>query len=374
MPAFSWRFPMAETTSVLPLDRIQDSDLVKADLRNQSRLESERAPWESTWREIDERFPDGAGGFNKGSPGEIRGQRNFDVTHITANERFAAAGVAITTPLEQDYIRPRFDRRQLMKIRSVQLWCSNARARLHAIRHAITPGSASRRMRIGTSSAAMALRRCGRKRAGRPRAVLPHAAPVGMLDRRRLRRDGRHGAPQVHGLDGAPARAAVRHATGSRPRCASALGRQRQGKHRIRDPALRRCRTAVGRRGASTGAGGSDREPLSGARRKALLRRGGYRTRCRSASAPHDLSGREIRPLAGDQDDAQHRRRNAMKHTTLRAGTRRSIRRCCSTTTTGRPSWSTKPGGLNPGWSTTRAGCWCTGCPAASGHPYARSK
>lgn len=118
------------------IENIQDEELAKADLRDQDRLEAERSPWENAWREIDERFPNGAGGFNKTTPGAIRGQRNYDSTHITALERFAAAGVAITTPEQSDYIQPRFLDPELMRLREVQLWCEYAGRRLYAIRHA----------------------------------------------------------------------------------------------------------------------------------------------------------------------------------------------------------------------------------------------
>lgn len=122
------------------IDNIQDEDLAKADVKDQGRLESERQPWEEAWREIDDRFPHGAGGFNRLSPGQIRGHRNYDSTHITALERFAAAGVAITTPEEKEYIRPRFLDPELMKVRAVQLWCEEAGRRLYAIRHAAHTG------------------------------------------------------------------------------------------------------------------------------------------------------------------------------------------------------------------------------------------
>lgn len=122
------------------IENIQDGELAKADLKDHARLVDERNPWESAWREIDDRFPNGAGGFNKMTVGSIRGQRNYDATHITALERFAAAGVAITTPEEQDYIRPRFLDPDLMKIREVQLWCEMAGRRLYAIRHAAHTG------------------------------------------------------------------------------------------------------------------------------------------------------------------------------------------------------------------------------------------
>lgn len=121
-------------------DKMQDETLVKDDLRDHDRMKSERAPWETTWREIDDRFPDGAGGFNASTPGAVRGENNFDATHITALERFAAAGVAITTPEEKQYIRPKFADEDLMKLRNVQLWCERAGKRLYDIRHAAHTG------------------------------------------------------------------------------------------------------------------------------------------------------------------------------------------------------------------------------------------
>lgn len=122
------------------IDQWQDEDLAKADIRRQDRLAQMRAPWENMWQEIDERFPDGAGGFVKTTPGQVRGARNYDSTHITAVERFAAAGVAITTPEEADYIRPKFLDENLMRNRRVRLWCEYAGRRLYAIRHAIHTG------------------------------------------------------------------------------------------------------------------------------------------------------------------------------------------------------------------------------------------
>lgn len=121
------------------LTAMQDDDLVKADLRDHERLVSERAPWESVWRAIDERFPDGAGGFNQASPGAVRGAANFDTTHITALERFKAAMRSITTPRDKQYIVPRFSA-ELMKERRVRVWCSTAGERLFGIRHAMHTG------------------------------------------------------------------------------------------------------------------------------------------------------------------------------------------------------------------------------------------
>lgn len=123
-------------------EAIQNDDQAKCDLRDFGRLKTERAPWENTFRAIDERFPNGAGGFVQKTPGGIRGAANFDSTHITALARFAAAGVAITTPEEKLYIRPRFADPNLMKLREVQLWCAEAGRRLYDIRHAPHTGFA----------------------------------------------------------------------------------------------------------------------------------------------------------------------------------------------------------------------------------------
>lgn len=121
-------------------DAMQDDELVKADLRNHARLKEERAPWESLWQEIDERFPNGAGGFLQMTPGARRGEQNFDTTHITANGRFSAAMTAITVPEEKQYIKPRFADPDLMKVREVKLWCERAGQRLYDIRYAASSG------------------------------------------------------------------------------------------------------------------------------------------------------------------------------------------------------------------------------------------
>lgn len=122
------------------IEQLQDEELAKTDLADQERLETERSAWESTYREIDELYPDGAGGFNQGTPGAPRHERIFDPTHLIANGRFAAAGVAITTPEETQYIRPRFLDPELMKLRSVQLWCQQAGERIYGFRHALHTG------------------------------------------------------------------------------------------------------------------------------------------------------------------------------------------------------------------------------------------
>lgn len=115
-------------------DILQDADLVKADLRRHERLKSERAPWEPLWQEVDDRFPNGAGGFSQSSPGAKRGENNYDTTHITALGRFAAAMTAITVPEEKPYIVPKFADPELNKIREVKLYCERLGKRLYDIR------------------------------------------------------------------------------------------------------------------------------------------------------------------------------------------------------------------------------------------------
>ncbi len=122
------------------IEQLQDEDLAKADLRDQARLAEERMAWEGLYQEVDRLYPDGAGGFNKSSPGAPRHDHLFDTTHLTSLDRFRAAGVAITTPEEVQYIRPRFLDDELNKQRSVQLWCAQAGKRLYGIRHALHTG------------------------------------------------------------------------------------------------------------------------------------------------------------------------------------------------------------------------------------------
>lgn len=122
------------------IDQIQDSELAKSDLREHERLKEMRAPWEQSWREIDERFPNGAGGFDKRTPGAIRGHRNFDSQHIISLGKFKAAMTGITTPEQEQYIRPYFIDDELNKEREVQLWRQRTGVRLQRIRHAMHTG------------------------------------------------------------------------------------------------------------------------------------------------------------------------------------------------------------------------------------------
>lgn len=122
------------------IDDIQDEDLAKADLRRHEQLCEMRSPWEDTFREVDERFPSGAGGFNGETPGQVRGQRNVDTTHITAIGRFRAAMQALTTPEQSEYIKVKFLDENLMNAHAVKEWCAYAGRRMRDIRHAVHTG------------------------------------------------------------------------------------------------------------------------------------------------------------------------------------------------------------------------------------------
>lgn len=121
----------------MPIEKLQDDDLVKTELAELTRMQGERAPWESQYRDIDDRVnPTEAGGFRKMSPGGRRGGENFDVTAIESLDRFAAAMAAITVPLQTQYIKLRFADPELNKLPAVRRWCEEAGDRLYAIRYA----------------------------------------------------------------------------------------------------------------------------------------------------------------------------------------------------------------------------------------------
>ena len=118
-------------------DRLQDDDLVKHLLVDQARMEGERGPWESQWREIEERVsPESAGASSSTTPGTRRGGQNFDVTAGESLDRFAAAMTAITTPKRMQYIRLSFADKDLDKLPAVRRWCERAADRLHKMRYA----------------------------------------------------------------------------------------------------------------------------------------------------------------------------------------------------------------------------------------------
>lgn len=121
--------------------KLQDDQLVKRELAELERNKAERAPWESQWRDVEDRVnPIAAGGFNPQSPGGRRGGGNFDVTGIQSLGRFASAMQSITLPKQEQYIKLRFADQDLNRLPEVRRWCEVAGDRLYAIRYAPMTG------------------------------------------------------------------------------------------------------------------------------------------------------------------------------------------------------------------------------------------
>lgn len=135
----------------MAIEKLQDDELVREYLRNHDRLVTMRAPWESLWREIDERVspfnantigvPSGEAG-RLSRAGTVKGARNFDTTAVRGLWRFGAAMSAITVPRNTQYLRLRFQDIYLDKLPEVRQWCERTADRLYAIRYAPHAGFA----------------------------------------------------------------------------------------------------------------------------------------------------------------------------------------------------------------------------------------
>jgi hypothetical protein len=107
-------------------DDIQDEQLVKADLRRQERLESERAPFEATYRDAEALCdPIAAGGFN-GRPTGPQRNYNFDSTAIEGLNRFEAALGAVTMPKTERWLGLTVYDKDLARDPNVQRWLEHA--------------------------------------------------------------------------------------------------------------------------------------------------------------------------------------------------------------------------------------------------------
>jgi Bacteriophage head to tail connecting protein len=118
-------------------DSKQDSDLVGEDLRRQQAMETDRAPWETIYRDV-EAFVDpvAAGGFSGQASGGMRGQGLFDMTAIRGLSRFDAALGAVTTPKNQRWHGLTVLNKDLAKLPPVRLWLEHATDRLFQCRYA----------------------------------------------------------------------------------------------------------------------------------------------------------------------------------------------------------------------------------------------
>lgn len=104
-------------------DKMQDEELVKADLRRQERLESERAPFEATYRDAEALCdPMAAGAFNTGGKVGPARNYNFDSTAMDGLDRFDAALGAISMPKTERWLGSTVYDRNLARNPNVQRW------------------------------------------------------------------------------------------------------------------------------------------------------------------------------------------------------------------------------------------------------------
>ena len=119
----------------------QDEQWVRQILADQSRMEGERIPYESTYRDID-RFidPFGSGGFLQLYAGNRRVEDLYDVTALEGLDRCTAAIAGLTIPRNQRYESVAFADKELMKLPAVKRWCAHATERKYLCRYAPQAG------------------------------------------------------------------------------------------------------------------------------------------------------------------------------------------------------------------------------------------
>jgi hypothetical protein len=111
-------------------DILQDDDLVKADLRRQERLASERAPLDSLYQEVEQLVdPMAAGGFTPMAPGQQRNY-NFDSTAMEGLDRFDAALGAVTMPKTERWLGLTVYDKDLARSPTTQRWLEHATDRV----------------------------------------------------------------------------------------------------------------------------------------------------------------------------------------------------------------------------------------------------
>lgn len=120
---------------------MQTQQIVDEILHRLPQLESYRSPYESAWREIDERVnPLGQGGFNSVSPGAVRGLDILDHTASLGLDRFTAAYTGMIIPRGERYHQLATTSSALNDVPAVQAWLELANDRLFAMRYAPSAG------------------------------------------------------------------------------------------------------------------------------------------------------------------------------------------------------------------------------------------
>lgn len=118
----------------------QDTEKVSALCREFDAVKETRGIWNNHWEDVARLvLPQFCQSFNSTpTPGTERGQEMFDATANTALFRFAAAMESMLTPRNGKWHRFRVIEPELMKRRSVQVWCDQVNDILFRYRYAQT--------------------------------------------------------------------------------------------------------------------------------------------------------------------------------------------------------------------------------------------
>lgn len=104
-------------------------------------VQGKRQPWESTWREIDERVnPLGQGGFSQKSAGGVRGMDIYDHTAALGLDRFTSAYTGMIIPRGERYQQVSTTDPDLNEDPEMQAWLEHATDRLFAARYSPQAG------------------------------------------------------------------------------------------------------------------------------------------------------------------------------------------------------------------------------------------
>lgn len=123
------------------MDMMQTETEIRQYLEDHEHLKSLRAPWDTLYREIDERVdPQADGPFSGKAPSEERGLDNFDATQIEGLDRFQAAIMGLTVPRNQRWHSLTTPDKDLNRLPAVQRWLEHATDRLFACRSAPSAG------------------------------------------------------------------------------------------------------------------------------------------------------------------------------------------------------------------------------------------
>lgn len=113
-----------------------ESSLIEEILQRQMELESDRAPYEPAWQEIDERVnPLGEGGFTQKSKGAVRGMAIFDHTATLGLDRFQAAYGGMIIPRGERYQLVQSTSSSLNDNPAFQRWAEIATDKLFGARY-----------------------------------------------------------------------------------------------------------------------------------------------------------------------------------------------------------------------------------------------